>query len=173
MLDRVRALLAKAESTTYPAEAETFTAGAQALIANRDWPLHIMGLFVPLYQVAKRVHELGYGGKDFQENTTFISGGLKRVALPDNYKEFVFETLNISQERALQSYGMQELNTNAPRCSAGRYHMPPWMLLLLLDESGEVFEAPFMVLATQRYSPLAKSARARVGIYRSLGRDLL
>src|ERR1019366_3604051 len=26
---------------------------------------------------------------------------------------------------------------NAPRCSAGRYHMAPWVVLLLLDESGE------------------------------------
>ncbi len=110
---------------------------AEALIANRDYPLHIMGLFVPLFQVASKVRERGFSGKDFQENTTFISGGLKRVALPDDYKEFVFETFNISQERALQSYGMQELNTNAPRCAAGRYHLPPWMILLLLDESGE------------------------------------
>ena len=34
ILARVRALLAKAESTTFPAEAETFTAGAQALMAR-------------------------------------------------------------------------------------------------------------------------------------------
>jgi len=34
ILARVRALLAKAESTPYPAEAETFTAGAQALMAR-------------------------------------------------------------------------------------------------------------------------------------------
>jgi hypothetical protein len=34
VLARVRALLAKAESTPYPAEAETFTAGAQALMAR-------------------------------------------------------------------------------------------------------------------------------------------
>jgi Protein of unknown function (DUF2786) len=34
VLERVRALLAKAESTTYPEEAETFTAGAQALMAR-------------------------------------------------------------------------------------------------------------------------------------------
>ena len=34
ILERVRALLAKAESTTFPEEAETFTAGAQALIAR-------------------------------------------------------------------------------------------------------------------------------------------
>ena len=110
---------------------------AEALIANRDYPLHIMGLFGPLYQVAKLVRERGFSGKDFQENTTFISGGLKRVALPDDYKQFVFETFNISQERALQSYGMQELSTNSPRCSAGRYHVAPWTVLLLLDESGE------------------------------------
>ncbi|HEX2704835.1 MAG TPA: DUF2786 domain-containing protein [Candidatus Lustribacter sp.] len=36
ILRRVRALLAQAESTTYPAEAETFTAGAQALMARHS-----------------------------------------------------------------------------------------------------------------------------------------
>lgn len=36
VLTRVRALLAKAESTTYEAEAETFTAGAQALMARHS-----------------------------------------------------------------------------------------------------------------------------------------
>jgi hypothetical protein len=36
VLSRIRALLAKAESTTFPAEAETFTAGAQALMARHS-----------------------------------------------------------------------------------------------------------------------------------------
>lgn len=36
VLARVRALLAKAESTPYPAEAETFTAGAQAMMARHS-----------------------------------------------------------------------------------------------------------------------------------------
>jgi hypothetical protein len=36
VLARVRALLAKAESTTYEAEADTFTAGAQALMARHS-----------------------------------------------------------------------------------------------------------------------------------------
>jgi hypothetical protein len=36
LLARVRALLAKAESTNFPAEAETFTAGAQALMARHS-----------------------------------------------------------------------------------------------------------------------------------------
>lgn len=36
VLSRIRALLAKAESTTFPAEAETFTAGAQSLMARHS-----------------------------------------------------------------------------------------------------------------------------------------
>src|SRR6266568_2541122 len=36
LLVRVRALLAKAESTNFPAEAETFTAGAQAMMARHS-----------------------------------------------------------------------------------------------------------------------------------------
>jgi hypothetical protein len=117
---------------------------ADALIANRREPLHIMGLFGPLYQVAERVRSKGYSGKDFRPNTGFISGGLKRAQLPQNYREFVFETLNLSPERVCQAYGMQELNTTAPRCKAGRYHMAPWVMLLLLDESGDHLIEPSM-----------------------------
>jgi hypothetical protein len=36
VLSRIRALLAKAESSTFPAEAETFTAGAQSLMARHS-----------------------------------------------------------------------------------------------------------------------------------------
>jgi hypothetical protein len=50
--------------------------------------------------------------------------------------------LNLSPQRFCLTYGMQELNTNAPRCKAGRYHMAPWVMLLLLDESGEKLIEP-------------------------------
>jgi len=109
----------------------------EALIANRHRMLHIMGMFGPLYRVAELVRARGYTGKDFCSNTGFISGGLKRAQLPLNYREFVYETLNLAPERLCQAYGMQELNTTAVRCKAGRYHMPPWMMVLLLDESGD------------------------------------
>jgi hypothetical protein len=84
------------------------------------------------------VRARGYSAKDFSaENSAFISGGLKRVLLPSNYREFICETLNLTPERICQAYGMQEISTTAIRCKAGRYHMPPWVMLLLLDESGE------------------------------------
>ena len=111
---------------------------ADALIESRHMTQHISGLFGPLYKVAQLVRAKGYGGKDFSpKNTAFISGGLKRVQLPPDYREFIFETLNLSPERICHAYGMQELNTTAIRCKAGRYHMAPWVMLLLLDESGE------------------------------------
>jgi hypothetical protein len=109
----------------------------EAIIANRDMPLHIMGMTGPLYQVAEKVRARGYSGKDFQPNSSFLSGGLKREVLPENYKEIIYDTLNFSDERVCQSYSMQEVNSQSPRCSAGRYHIPPWLVLLLLDESGE------------------------------------
>ena len=110
---------------------------AEALIESRHMKLHVMGLFGPMYKVAERVRAKGYSGQDFRENSAFISGGLKRVQLPPNYREFIFETLNLTPERLCHAYGMQELNTTAIRCNAGRYHMAPWVMLLLLDESGE------------------------------------
>jgi hypothetical protein len=47
ILSRVRALLAKAESTTFPAEAETFTAGAQALMARHSIDLALLEATAP------------------------------------------------------------------------------------------------------------------------------
>jgi hypothetical protein len=111
---------------------------ADALIEHRHDKLHIMGMFVPMYRVAERVRAKGYSGNDFNsENTAYVAGGLKRVQLPPNYREIVLETFNLSPEHLCQAYGMQELNSNAFRCKAGRYHVPAWLLLLSLDEAGE------------------------------------
>ena len=111
---------------------------ADALIESRHLKLHVMGMFGPLYKATEIVRARGYSGKDFNpENSGFVSGGLKRMQLPPNYREIVFDTLNLSAERLHQTYGMQELSTNAPRCKHGRYHVAPWVVLLLLNESGE------------------------------------
>jgi len=92
-----------------------------------------------LYNVAKAVRELGYSAKDFHpENSIYVGGGLKRAKLPDDYREFVYETFNIQPERNYQNYSMQELHSGMPRCQAGgRYHLPPWVVPLILDKTGD------------------------------------
>jgi hypothetical protein len=116
---------------------------ADALIARREEKLHVTGMFGTLYRVAELVRAKGYSGKDFNPaNSTYLSGGLKRTQVPANYREFIFDTFNLRPENIVLAYGMQELNSTAPRCKAGRYHMPPWVMLLLLDEPGEKLIEP-------------------------------
>ncbi|MDG2004826.1 MAG: hypothetical protein P8J20_16000, partial [Novosphingobium sp.] len=126
-----------AERAKYVEEAVGIT--AQALIEARGDKLHVTGLWSGLYAVAKAVRDMGYAGKDFNaENSIYVGGGLKRAQLPDDYREFVYETFNIQPERNYQNYSMQELQSGMPRCQkGGRYHLPPWLVPLILDKSGD------------------------------------
>ncbi len=109
-----------------------------ALIASRDEKLLVTGMWAPLYKIAEGVRARGYSTKDFYaDNAMFVGGGLKGATLPSNYKEFILETFNVRPERLYHFYSMQELNTPFPMCSAGRYHVAPWVMLLMLDQSGE------------------------------------
>ena len=112
---------------------------ARALIERRASKLHITGMWKGLYDVAVAVRELGYSAKDFNpENTIYVGGGLKRAKLPDDYREFVYETFNIQPERNYQNYSMQELHSGMPRCQKGnRYHIPPWVVPLILNKEGD------------------------------------
>ncbi|MET0365533.1 MAG: hypothetical protein ABW169_12855, partial [Sphingobium sp.] len=48
------------------------------------------------------------------------------------------ETFNIRPERNFQNYSMQELQSGMPKCQkGGRYHLPPWLVPLILDKSGD------------------------------------
>jgi hypothetical protein len=112
---------------------------AQALIESRHAKLHVSGLWSGLFTVAKAVREMGYSAEDFNpENSIYVGGGLKRAKLPDDYRQFVYETFNIHPDRNYQNYSMQELHSGMPRCHAGgRYHVPPWVVPLLLDQPGD------------------------------------
>ena len=109
-----------------------------ALVKAREHKLLLSGFFPSLYPLAVGVRDQGYSGKDFQPDTALLTGGgLKGSALPADYREFIFDTFNLADERVFQLYSMQELNTPFPRCRAGRYHVAPWVMMLPLDAPGE------------------------------------
>lgn len=112
---------------------------ADALIAARNERLYISGMWASLYQVAKEVRERGYSAKDFHaDNTIYVGGGLKGAQLPDDYREYVYETFNLQPDRNFAMYGMQEIGSAMPRCQkGGRYHVPPWLVVLPLDKEGD------------------------------------
>jgi hypothetical protein len=112
---------------------------AEALIAARNEKLYIAGMWASVYRIAEEVRARGFSGDDFRsDNTIYVAGGLKGAQLPANYREYVYETFNLQPERNYQMYSMQEINTAMPRCQqGGRYHIPPWLICLPLDKSGE------------------------------------
>ena len=59
ILSRVRALLAKAESTTFEAEAETFTAGAQSLMARHSIDAALLSATHPRDDDAPKARRIG------------------------------------------------------------------------------------------------------------------
>ncbi|GAA2132873.1 hypothetical protein [Actinomadura napierensis] len=112
---------------------------AEALVKYRADKLYIAGMWNSLYQVAEAVREMGYSAKDFHpDNCLYVGGGLKRAKLPADYQEFVHRTFNIPADRDFQNYSMQELNSGMPKCRKGdRYHVPPWIVPFVLDETGD------------------------------------
>lgn len=113
--------------------------GAETLVAHRGEKLYLSGMWATLHRVATIVHELGYSASDFHpDNCLYVGGGLKGAQLPPDYEEFVHQTFNVAADTKFQMYSMQELNSGMPKCQRGnRYHVPPWVIPLILDESGD------------------------------------
>jgi hypothetical protein len=116
---------------------------AEALVANRGRKLLLVGMYALVFQVAAAVRAAGFDAKDFNpDNAMMVAGGLKGADLPADYHEQILTTFNIAPGHVFGMYAMQELNSFMPRCAAGRYHVPPWLMLLPLDEAGETLLAP-------------------------------
>ena len=110
-----------------------------ALLERRADKLFLIGLWGNMHKVAVAVRERGFSGKDFHpENMMYVGGGLKREQLPPDFREFVCETFNVLPQRNFQLYGMQEIGSVTVRCArGGRYHAPPWLVVLPLDKEGD------------------------------------
>ena len=147
-----------AEGVAMPAEVETFEKTAQAraqamesayqttaeaIVAKRAEPIFLRGFLGPIWEITQRVRAMGYGRNDFNpQNLLLTAGGTKGAAVPPDVREQVFDTFNINPPRAYQFYSMQELGSPMPKCQAGRYHVPPWLMLLVLDDPGEALAKP-------------------------------
>ncbi|MCK8645286.1 hypothetical protein [Mycobacterium colombiense] len=109
-----------------------------AVIEARAEPLLATGMFATLYQIAEGIRAKGHGGDDFHPgNAMMVAGGLKGAVLPDNYREYVLETFNVTEDRLYHAYSMREINATFPLCAAQRYHVSPWVIMLPLDAAGE------------------------------------
>jgi hypothetical protein len=108
------------------------------IVKNAGEPVVLFGLWPQLYDIMLRAREKGAPERHFHSgNVLLTGGGLKGTTLPDDYQQQISSFFNVGPGSFHHSYGMQELSTALPKCRQGRYHCPPWIVLLPLDAGGE------------------------------------
>jgi hypothetical protein len=127
------------------AQAARMTAGLHALtdkiLAARHEPIVLSGLWSQHMSIINRARELGVKDGDFHPRSHISAGGgVKGVNLPDDYREQVDRFYGDVIRGT--GYGMTEQAQVLPRCDAKRYHVPPGLIMLLLDRAGEALIEP-------------------------------
>ncbi|MCU1656983.1 MAG: hypothetical protein JWO57_1639 [Pseudonocardiales bacterium] len=146
---RLQQALASGKAT--PAEVAQFEAGiagraedmresyrriALALDAHRHEPIVFHGSWPQVWALLEVCRDVGIAEGGFHPESIYLgSGGTKGMNLPDDYQEQVARFFGGA--RRYRGYGMSETSTHSPVCEHGRYHVPPWLTLFVLDETGE------------------------------------
>jgi len=145
-----------AEGTALPEEIQAFEASARVkaqegaaamrllaekILDHRHEPIMVSGLWAQHMMIIQCARERGIGDGEFHPGAIIqAGGGIKGVALPEDYKEQVERFYgNVIRPAA---YGMTEMAQLMPRCEAGRYHRAPGLIWLITDEPGERLLTP-------------------------------
>lgn len=111
---------------------------AAALDKHRSERVFIAGLWLPHFMLMEAAHKLGMGdGVLHPDSFVFFGGGIKGAKLPVDYREQVARFHGLDKSCYFNIYGMTELSSGFPGCKAGRYHITPWVIPLILDKEGE------------------------------------
>lgn len=110
---------------------------ADAVVHHAAKPALFIGTWAPLYYLLQAAKARGLSGGVHPDSVILSGGGLKGVLLPPDFKEDIRETLALSESRYLFIYGLSELTTFLPQCACQRYHAPPWMMPIVVDDTGE------------------------------------
>jgi hypothetical protein len=106
------------------------------ILEHRHEPIVLSGLWAQHMAIIRRARELGIRDGEFHPRSYIAAGGgVKGVSLPPDYKEQV-DRFYAGTIRGT-GYGMTELSQVMPRCEEFRYHIPPGLIMLLLDKPGE------------------------------------
>src|ERR1700739_2386437 len=94
-----------------------------------------------MYDIAKAGVERGVRSVVAPESAILTGGGMKGVALPDDFMDVIKDFLGV--DRIQVGYGFSESSTFHWGCSEGRYHVAPWVIPFVLDpDSSEALPRP-------------------------------
>jgi hypothetical protein len=89
-----------------------------------------------MFEIAKAGLERGVSNVFAKDSAILTGGGMKGVALPDDFMDVITEFLGV--DRIQQGYGFSESSTFHWACDEGRYHVMPWVIPFVLDPDTSV-----------------------------------
>jgi len=107
------------------------------LIEHRKEPLIMGGPYTQVYSVVEAARSRGIKDGDFNDVILRTGGGLKGSKLPVDFREQMASFFGVGSERWSEGYGMGEIILVCPKCHNGRFHISPWAIPLVLDQTGE------------------------------------
>jgi hypothetical protein len=109
---------------------------ARAVDTHRGEPMVFHGSWPQMWSMIEAARRLGIAEGGFHSDSIYLgSGGSKGLALPEDHQEQVARFF--AGARRYRGYGMSETSTHSPVCEQGRFHVPPWLTLFVLDETGD------------------------------------
>ena len=107
------------------------------LLEHRREPLIIGGFWSQYWMIVEKARERGVQPGEFNPETIITGGGgNKGTAMPDDYQEQILAFFGIPHENVQSGYGMSELSAACSEIRE-RYRPMPWVIPLILDDSGE------------------------------------
>lgn len=107
------------------------------LIEHRHEPMFIGGFWAQYWLIIERARARGVQPGEFHPHTVITGGGgTKGADLPDDYEVQILDFFGITEDNVQSGYGMSELSAACGE-TGGRYRPEPWVIPLLLDDSGE------------------------------------
>ncbi|API61111.1 hypothetical protein BSL82_11830 [Tardibacter chloracetimidivorans] len=117
----------------------------------RQEPQYIMGMSAQIYDLVLRARAQNIGDGEFHPETIVShGGGTKHFKLPADYGEQIVKFFG--DVIWSTGYGMTEMTWLSNQCPAGNHHLPPSILPLILDESGENMIEPHDGIVTGRFA---------------------
>jgi hypothetical protein len=109
------------------------------LLDRRHEPMFIMGMMGMLYQIVATARERGIPDGDFHPDTVIsIGGGKKGADLPADFQQQCTRFFNFNSTNFNDGFGLGEISGFCPWFhSASAWAVPPWLVPLVLDTTGE------------------------------------
>jgi hypothetical protein len=114
--------------------AEAIDRFVDRLELHPDEPVFLWGQAFAFYTIMKRAKERKANVRFHPDGGIITAGGLKNNRLPDGDQD---ELRAFYDVKMTSGYGQSEVIGPYVECSAGAWHLPPTVLLLLTDPTGE------------------------------------